>query len=118
MSTLGVYRKLGAPAAVVLATVVNVAFAGNTTATERELSSPQPDLSWALSGGATHAAQSTRAAIARNAVKNIHSQDRLGGAPALSLCATPLLPQRALADAALPARVQPHPRSTFQHSAP
>src|SRR4051812_39946388 len=75
------HMKVGAPAVVVLAaTLVNAAVAG-TPESYREHA--PADLSWALKGGATHAARSTRIAMARNAATSIDSLDRLSGAQAV-----------------------------------
>src|SRR5438067_498181 len=81
--------KVGAPAVVVLATMVNVAAAGNPGYAQEFAGAQTPpvDLSWALKSGATHAAQSTRIYIARKAATSIHSLDRLNGAQANLACA-------------------------------
>ena len=115
--------KVGAPAVVVLATIVNVATAGNI-ACAQELSSPQTltaDLSWALKGGATHDAKSTRVYIARKAATSIHSLDRLSGAQANLTCSVaadvPVDPCACLRVGSIHPS-QDHIASSHQHSAP
>lgn len=115
--------KMGAPAVVMLATIVNVAAGASVSA--HELAGPQTlpaDLSWALKGGATHAAQCTRVYIARKAATSIHAQDRLNGAQAAQACSAavevPLGPCACSRDAASRDSAQSHSRSSFQHSAP
>ncbi|MGD0089918.1 MAG: hypothetical protein ABSE73_08365 [Planctomycetota bacterium] len=110
--------RVGAPVAVMLATVVHTA-----AASERAFAaeSPAPDLSWALKGGATHSARGARAYLAQQAATAIHSLDWQSGA-------VPAAPHEALV---CPAGVRREPagpfclspaqqpaRSTHQHSAP
>jgi hypothetical protein len=115
--------KVGAPAVVMLATIVNVAAAAPALAHDMSGSQNLPaDLSWALKGGATHAAQSTRAYIARKAATSIHSLDRLSGAQAhVARCAAvdvPLDPCACLRVDPSRDNAQFHTLSSFQHSAP
>ena len=115
--------KMGAPAVVMLATIVNVATGASVSA--HEFAGPQnlpADLSWALKGGATHAAQSTRVYIARKAATSIHSLDRLSGAQAAQVCSAPVDvpvdPCACLRDEPSRDSAQFHALSSFQHSAP
>jgi len=110
--------RVGAPVAVVLATVVHTAAAdGRVFAAE----SPEPDLSWALKGGATLSARGARAYFAQRAATNIHSLDWLSGAlPAAPHAALPCPAQARQASAGplfLSLAQQPA-RSTHQQSAP
>lgn len=74
--------KIGAPAVVVLATVVNAA--AGCDRTEALAQHSVADLSWAVNGGATQVG-STRTILAQRAVKTIRTLDRFFGAqPALS----------------------------------
>jgi len=118
MSMSRLSLRVGAPVAVVLATVVHTAAAdGRLFAVE----SPEPDLSWALKGGATLSARGARAYLAQRAATAIHSLDWLSGA-------LPAVPHVALAcpAQARPASVsllflslaQQPARSTHQQSAP
>ncbi|MBE7464109.1 MAG: hypothetical protein HS116_11570 [Planctomycetes bacterium] len=66
--------RIGASAAMVLATAVSA----QAAAQDAPWTGPvQLDLSWAVSGGATHAARGTRSALARQAAETIHTLDRL-----------------------------------------
>jgi len=116
MSRLGI--RVGAPAVVVLATVVNAAVAGDQLLAAAE--SQAPDLSWALKGGATPCVRGARAYLAQKAATTIHSLDWLSGAlPASSsVCALlPAVPRPAPAPVAL-SRLEQPAHSTHQHSAP
>jgi len=113
-----IHLKVGAPAVVVLAaTLVNAAVAGTSESSFRDNASA--DLSWALQGGATHAARSTRVLMARKAATSIHSLDRLSGAQAVRLSIETADVHYSLPVVSLD-RVffSDHTRSTHQHSAP
>jgi len=110
--------RVGAPVAVVLATVVHTAAADGRIF---EVESPEPDLSWALKGGATLSARGTRAYFAQRAATAIHSLDWLSGAlPGVPHHAPPFPAQASPASAGplfLSLAQQPA-RSTHQQSAP
>ena len=118
MSMSRLSLRVGAPMAVVLATVVQTAAAdGRIFAIE----SPEPDLSWALKGGATLSARGARAYFAQRAATAIHSLDWLSGAlPAAPLQARscPAQARPASAGPLFPALAQQPARSTHQQSAP
>jgi hypothetical protein len=106
--------KIGAPAVVVLATVVNAAACDQNVDLVRQSA---PDLSWAVTGGAQ--GSDTRTIIAQRAAKDIRTLDRVSGAPALNFTVAPV-----------PTDVAPNSHnlflplstlqaeSTHQHSAP
>jgi len=76
MNLTRIPRLMGAPVAVVLATVVNAsAFTPADTARE----AAAPDLSWAVRCGATEAV-TTRTMLARRAASTIRAIDRYFGA--------------------------------------
>jgi len=106
-----------APAVMVLATIVNAAADDQMFAASRTA----PDLSWAVSGGATHSAQSARVFIARQAATTIHSMDRFAGAvavvPLTERGETPTYFQSTPANLFITPACQPA-HSTHQHSAP
>ena len=82
--------RAGASVAVVLATVVNAAVAGERAFA---LAEPMPvDLAWAVRGGGAQSVHSARVLLAKNAATRIHSLDRLSALPA-----TQLAPLRAAA---------------------
>jgi hypothetical protein len=75
--------RIGAPAVVVLATVVNAAAACDQSALLPQHSAP--DLAWAVNGGATQVSN-TRTILAQRAVKTIRTLDRYFGAqPAMNV---------------------------------
>ncbi|MCZ7646722.1 MAG: hypothetical protein M5U26_15785 [Planctomycetota bacterium] len=88
--TAGMARRLriGASAAMVLATAVSAQAAAPESPLAGDgstpLNVPRVDLAWAVRGGATCAACSTRSALARHAAQTIHALDRLG-APLLRI---------------------------------
>lgn len=110
--------KVGAPVAVVLATVVNAASACDPGTMQRSVAAP--DLSWAVQCGAT-SASNTRTLLAQRAAKTIHSIDRyFGAAPGY----TPFLmaPVQSVEQTDETSIVLPpsqlHIDSTHQHAAP
>lgn len=108
--------KIGAPAVVVLATVVNAAACDQSMLASQNSA---PDLSWAINGGATHVSN-TRTILAQRAVKTICSIDRYFGArPAMNL-SEPVIVLDACessVDVLLPLSTL-QAQSTHQHSAP
>jgi hypothetical protein len=117
MSFARVRVFVGAPAVVVLATVVNAAAASDRVFAPADTATP--DLSWALKGG-SHAARNTRVYLAKHAANTIHSLDRLAAAApyvaVVALAAAPSFEPRSVPPFQAPAQ-QPA-RSTHQHSAP
>ncbi|MCY3018355.1 MAG: hypothetical protein NTW87_04895 [Planctomycetota bacterium] len=116
MSMLRFSLKVGAPAVVVLATVVNAA-----AASDHVLASAQtPDLSWALQGGATHGGRMTRAYLARRAATAIRTLDQISSAAKTPCDALGVAQPAAMAGPGTtivsPAQQPAH--STHQHSAP
>lgn len=111
--------KVGAPVAVVLATVVNAASACDP-ATIAPKNNAAPDLSWAVQCGATRA-HSARTLLARRAASTIQSMDRYFGAePGYShLRVLPVVPadETTIVSVVLPTS-QLHTESTHQHAAP
>jgi hypothetical protein len=106
-------RMIGAPVAVVLATVVN-ASAFPALPTE----ALAPDLSWVVRCGATET-DSARSLLARRAASEIRSIDRFFGAEPAYL-RVQLIVETPCADSFAVADVpgQRHTRSTYQHAAP
>ena len=106
--------KIGAPAVVVLATVVNAAACDQNVDFARQSAT---DLSWAVTGGAQ--GSDTRTIIAQRAAKDIRTLDRVVGAPALNFSASPVPADIAPAshDQFLPLSTL-QAESTHQHSAP
>ena len=121
MKTSGFSRmKVGAPVAVLFATVVNAASACDPAALAAPKNPGAPDLSWALQCGATRA-HSTRTLIAKRAATTIQSMDRYFGAePGYLLLNT--RPVQAVEDTRVVSVVLPpsqlHTESTHQHAAP
>jgi hypothetical protein len=106
--------KIGAPAVVVLATVVNAAACDQKVDFVRQTA---PDLSWAVTGGAQ--GSNTRTIIAQRAAKNIRTLDRVFGAPALNFAAAPVPTDIAPASHGLFLALSTlQADSTHQHSAP
>jgi len=110
-----VHIKVGASAAVVLATMVNAAAAGDQLQPPPTTTS---DLSWAVRGDASHSVKTARVYFAKKAVKAIHSQDQLSGAqaaPYVVVCSAEFVPVEA------PALIRPAQQpacSSHQPSAP
>jgi len=117
--------KVGAPVAVLFATVVNAASACDPAAMASLPKNPgAPDLSWALQCGAT-SAHSTRTLIAKRAASTIQSMDRYFGAePGYLLQSNaPIqnVEESFVVGAVLPPnqlQLQLHTESTHQHAAP
>ena len=115
--------KVGAPVAVLFATVVNAASACDPAAMASLPKNPgAPDLSWALQCGAT-SAHSTRTLIAKRAASKIQSMDRYFGAePGYLLQSS--APIQTVEEALVVSVVLPpnqhqlHTESTHQHAAP
>ncbi len=122
MKTAGITRmKVGAPVAVLFATVVNAASACDPAAMASLPKNPgAPDLSWALQCGAT-SAHSTRTLIAKRAASQIQSMDRYFGAEPGYLLQNSAPIQRVeetrVVSVVLPPN-QLHTESTHQHAAP
>jgi hypothetical protein len=123
--SIGRYTRqtVGTSAAVVLAAVVNAAVASPVSAVSVSPEAAQAhiagNLSWAVSGGVS--VQDTRVFLAENAVKAIHSFDRLCGAElqasfAADVCSSFICPNPAVSLARPGA--EDHARSTHQNSAP
>lgn len=72
--------RMGAPALVMLATVVNAAAAGGEAAIPASLERVCPNLSWPAGNGAARASLNTRVLLAQNAATTIRCLDRLSGA--------------------------------------
>ena len=110
--------KVGAPAVVVLAATLMNAAAAAPQATLHD--STPADLSWALKGGATHAARSTRILIAQKAVTSIDSLDRIGGAQTVHPGLLTLQPDCAVRSTSADSTSggSDHTDSSHQHSAP
>ncbi|HEY3322129.1 MAG TPA: hypothetical protein VGP72_16810 [Planctomycetota bacterium] len=112
------HLKVGAPAVVMLATIVNVAVGDTACAAALSAQPCRPDLSWALKGGATHAAQSTRVLMARKAATQIRSLDADAVPAAACSPQIAILPEVPSAASAQLAPAADHRTSTYQHSAP
>lgn len=109
--------RFGAPAVVVLATVVNAAACDQGALIAQHSA---PDLSWVVNGGATQVGN-TRTILAQRAVKTIRTLDRYFGAqPALNVAAQPFVLEYAVPqsyeDILSLSTLQAE--STHQHSAP
>jgi hypothetical protein len=109
--------KVGAPVAVVLATVVNAASACDPATMPKPVAAP--DLSWALNCGAT-AAGNTRTLLAERAAKTIHSLDRYFGAePGYTPYIVPVQSvEQTIWTSVVLAPSQLHIDSNHQHAAP
>lgn len=108
---------VGAPAVVMLATVVNAAAASD----QALATAPAQDLSWVLKGGATPAGRGTRAFLAHKAATTIHSLDRLSGAACAPFCTVAAAPLEVYEWSPAPFVLAPALRpahSSHQHSAP
>ena len=110
-------RLIGAPVAVVLATVVNASVLPAMSTTE----AIAPDLSWAVRCGATET-DTARSLLARRAASDIRSIDRFFGAEPVYLRTRlplqPHLPRWADAIAIVVLPGQLHTHSSYQHAAP
>jgi len=107
-----------APVVVFLAAVVNAAAASTHGAMPEHFAhTPSTaDLAWAVRGGATHAAQTTRVLLARKAASDIRSLDRVDAVCA-PLAAVAFVAIAAEGSERTAAAIQ-HTDSTHQHSAP
>ena len=110
-----------APALVVLATVVNAVNAASPSAYDvspENFAQPAAtaDLSWAVRGGATQEAQTTRVLLARKAASDIRSLDGIGAA-SMAVDIEPAVPLVVIAVSRVQVPALRHTSSTHQHSA-
>jgi hypothetical protein len=126
--------KMTAPAVVMLATVVNAAsmagcvLSSNATPESAGMSErlnsglcARADLSWAVRGGATHGAQTTRVLLARKAISDIHADLRSQARVAVHQTEHVAIPSNAFLQSREQGTLfseQRHSHSNHQYSAP